>query len=79
MSTSMTFNGQKQRTIRKHRGALGINLNVLRAWQARYRNRRALRDEFGRASPTWLAHIEQDIGLEPGSLQQEMSKPFWAE
>lgn len=79
MSTSLTFNHQKIRSNHKLRGALGINLNVLRAWRARYRNRRALREEFGRASPKWLAHIEQDIGLEPGSLQQEMNKPFWSE
>lgn len=85
MSTSMIFSGHKHvdghehGTNPKRRSALGVNLNVLRAWRARYRNRRALRSEFGRASPSWLAHIEQDIGLEPGSLQQEMSKPFWAE
>lgn len=85
MSTSMTFSGHKHvndhkhGTIHKRHSILGSTQNVLRAWTARYRNRRALRNEFGRASPGWLAHIEQDIGLEPGSLQQEMSKPFWAE
>lgn len=73
MSTSITFGNQKRRINR------GVNLNVLRAWWARYRNRRVLREEFGRASPAWLSHMEQDIGLEPGSLQREMNKPFWAE
>ncbi|BES69496.1 hypothetical protein RE428_05140 [Marinobacter nanhaiticus D15-8W] len=85
MSTSMTFSGQQNVDGHKHvashkrRSILGSTQNVLRGWRARYRNRRALRNEFGRASPSWLAHIEQDIGLEPGSLRQEMSKPFWAE
>ncbi|WP_162628702.1 MULTISPECIES: hypothetical protein [Marinobacter] len=50
-----------------------------RIWRRRAANRRALRDEFGRATPAWLAHMERDIGLEPGSLQREMNKPFWQE
>ncbi|WP_203143345.1 DUF1127 domain-containing protein [Marinobacter mangrovi] len=51
----------------------------LRRWRKRLANRRSLRREFGGASPAWLAHMERDIGLEPGDLQREMNKPFWAE
>lgn len=66
-------------TPRKLSFGVGQRLTFLRKWKARMDNRRALRHEFRGASPTWMAHIERDIGLEPGTLQAEMNKPFWAE
>ncbi|WP_148861348.1 DUF1127 domain-containing protein [Marinobacter fonticola] len=77
--SSMTFKSHKLRNNRKPRFAVGGTLNILRIWRARYRNRRALRNDFGQASPRWLARMEHDIGLEPGNLQREMNKPFWKE
>tara|TARA_R100001440_G_scaffold12432_8_gene22037 strand:+ start:8064 stop:8222 length:159 start_codon:yes stop_codon:yes gene_type:complete len=52
---------------------------MLRTWQRRWSNRQALRHDFHGASPQWLARIERDIGLEPGTLKDEMQKPFWSE
>lgn len=52
--------------------------SLLRTWLRRVSRRRALKREFAHASPQWLERIERDIGLEPGQLTREMSKPFWA-
>lgn len=52
-------------------------LKCLRTWKARKVNRYALRHDFHGASPGWMARMERDVGLEPGTLQAEMNKPFW--
>ncbi|MGQ7272815.1 hypothetical protein [Marinobacter sp. V034] len=60
-------------------GLAGFGFGMLRIWQRRWSNRQALRHDFHGASPQWLARIERDIGLEPGTLKDEMQKPFWSE
>lgn len=60
-------------------GLPGFRWGMFKIWQRRWSNRQALRHDFHGASPQWLARIERDIGLEPGTLKDEMQKPFWSE
>lgn len=45
-------------------------------WFRRARQRHQLRREIG-SDPQRLKRLELDIGLAPGTLRREMSKPFW--
>ncbi|MDG5499956.1 DUF1127 domain-containing protein [Marinobacter sp. BGYM27] len=49
-------------------------VRTLKVWNQRSAERRSLRRDINRDN---VAMIERDIGLAPGSLLREASKPFW--
>ncbi|WP_108125649.1 hypothetical protein [Saccharospirillum mangrovi] len=66
-----------ERAARKALGArLKRALATLRDWVRRHESRSRLRTELIVMNVTW---IEKDLGLTPGTLRREASKPFWKE
>ncbi|MGP4842996.1 DUF1127 domain-containing protein [Marinobacter sp. 1Y8] len=49
-------------------------VRTLKVWNQRSVERRSLRRDIHRDN---AAMIERDIGVSPGSLLREASKPFW--
>lgn len=65
---------------RAARNALGARLKralaTLKTWNRRHESRARLRTELIVMNVAW---IEKDLGLTPGTLRREASKPFWKE
>lgn len=66
-----------ERAARKALGdRLKLILATLKTWGRRYESRSRLRTELIVMN---VAYIEKDLGLTPGTLRREASKPFWKE